>query len=510
MTNVEKNARIVKNTAFLYLRMILMMLVSLYTSRIILQSLGVEDFGIYNVVAGIVVLFSFVSNAMALASQRFLSFSIGKNIEKEINRIFCMSLTTHIIIIIFVIIIAETIGLFILYKMNFPNDRVTAIGWVYQIAIVTCCINIVRVPYNALIIAYEQMSFYAWISIIEAVLKLVIVFFLTSLNSDKLISYSFLLLFVTFLVDIFYFLYCKKQFSVSKYHFIWDRKLLTEFANFSGWSLAGSLASVGVHQGLNMIINIFFGVTVNAAVGISNQVMGVVSQFLSNFQTAFNPQLVKSYAKGDTDYFINLIFKSSKISFFLMLIIALPILVNCHFFLDVWLDTVPEYATSFSQLMIIFLLVESISGPLWMAVQATGKIKGYQLMISILLIINIPISLFFLYKGFSPTCVFVVRVILNFVALLARILYLGYLINFQIKKFLYKVMLPILEVGLLSIIIPLILYINLDINWKNVFLISFVCVAYSLVLIYFIGLNAQEKNMITHYINKYKKNVDQI
>ena len=499
---VENNKRIAKNVIFLYLRMFLMMAVTLYTSRVILQTLGVEDFGIYNVVAGIVVLFSFLNSAMAIASQRFLSFALGKDDDKEVQRVFSMSLTSHIAIASIVLLVAETVGLWILYRMNFPEERLYAVGWVYQFAILTCIVQILRVPYNASIIAYERMSFYAWVSIVEGILRLLIVFLLVAYDGDKLIFYSFLLFSVTLLVNISYKLYCNKTFQTTRYRFFWDTNLFKKFLSFSGWSLAGSLANVGAQQGLNIILNIFCGVLVNAAVGISNQVMGAVGQFLGNFQTAFNPQLVKSYAVGDKDYFMNLIFKSSKFSYYLMLIISLPILINTEFFLHVWLGEVPGYATTFSQLMIIYLLFDAISGPLWISVQATGKIKNYQLLMAVLILLNLPFTYIVLYLGYSPIYVFVGRVIINIITLIARIFYLRPLINLPARKYVTQVLLVIMFVTFMAVPLPIWLNMQVENGWFNVIGISLLSVLTSIIAIYTIGLTKGEKLMVNQVVIK--------
>ncbi len=476
--------------------MFLMMGVTLYTSRVILLTLGVEDFGIYNVVAGIVVLFSFLNNAMAIASQRFLSFALGRENNQEVKRVFGMSLTSHIAIAIIVLLVAETIGLWVLWQMNFPEERLSAVGWTYQFAILTCVVQIIRVPYNASIIAYERMSFYAWISIIEVFLRLVIVFLLIAYGGDKLIFYSFLLFCVTILVNLVYKIYCNRKFDTSRYQFFWDKKLFKKFLSFSGWSLAGSLANVGAQQGLNMILNLFCGVLVNAAVGISNQVMSAVGQFLGNFQTAFNPQLVKSYATGDREYFMNLIFKSSKFSYYLMFVISLPAIINCRFFLQAWLGTVPEYATEFSQLMIFFLLFDAISGPLWISVQATGKIKNYQLLMAFLILLNLPVAFFILKMGFTPVFVFVGRVIINIITYIVRIFYLRPLIGLPVRKYMIQVLSPAVIVTMICV--PVSLWINqmLTNNWINIIFVSFLCVLITSVSIYTIGLSNGEKTMI--------------
>lgn len=498
----ENNKRIAKNALYLYIRMFLTMGVTLFTSRVILQTLGVEDFGIYNVVAGIVVLFAFINNAMAIASQRFLSFALGKKDEQEVKRVFSMSLTSHIAIAGVVLLLAETVGLWVLWNMNFPENRLYAINWAYHIAVLTCVVNILRVPYNAAIIAYERMSFYAWVSIIEVFMKLAIVYLLLAYDGDKLIFYSFLLLLVTIVVNLVYKIYSNKQFSTSRYHFFWDKTLFKQFIGFSGWSLTGSLANVGAQQGLNMIINIFCGVVVNAAVGISNQVMSAVGQFLGSFQTAFNPQLVKSYATDDKEYFMNLIFKTSKFSYYLMFLLSLPAVINCSFLLHAWLGTVPKYATEFSQLMIIFLLFDAISGPLWISVQATGKIKNYQLLMSFLILLNLPISYVILFCGYSPVYVFVGRVFVNIITFLARIVYLRPLIQLPARKYILQVVIPIALVSMLSLPVPIWMNEIMDTTWLSVILNSFTCLLVSTIFIYVIGLTKSERKLINKVVKQ--------
>lgn len=500
MSEITSNKRIAKNTLYLYLQMFLTMGVSLYTSRIVLNTLGVEDFGIYNVVAGVIVLFTFINGALAIASQRYISFAIGKGDSTEIRQVFSMSITSHVAIALTVFFIAETIGRFLLWKLNFPVDRYDAIEWLYQLSVLTCIVSIIRIPYNAMIIANEKMLFYAWVSIIEVIFKLIIVFILIITTEDKLIVYALLLLSVTIITNFIYHYYCRRNFPESKYLFFFDKELFKEFFSFSGWSIAGSLANVGSQQGLTMILNVFCGVTVNAAVGICNQVMNAVGQFLTNFQTAFNPQLVKSYAVGDKEYFMNLIFKSSKFSYYLMFIISIPAVINCSFLLEVWLDTVPLYAAEFSQLMIVFLLFDAISGPLWISVQATGNIKKYQLLMAFLILLNLPLAFCVLSQGLSPVYVFVVRVLINIVTLLVRVVYLRSLIKLPARKFIVQVLLPIFFVTLLVLPLPLYMKYILEDGWINLISNSFASIILSFVIIYLIGLTQSEKALVNNLV----------
>ena len=452
----ENTRRIAKNTVMLYIRMLLIMAVTLYTSRVVLNVLGVEDFGIYNVVGGIVVMFSFLNGAMATSTQRFLSFSLGKNDQEQVARVFSMSMTTHISIALIVLLLAETFGLWIFYRyLNIPPERMGAAQWVYQLSVLTFCISIIRVPYNAGIIAYERMSFYAYISIVEVCLKLGMVILLQYLGSDKLILYALLMALTTGIVTFIYKLYCCKTFSVCRYHYFWDKHLYKELISFSGWSLFGSAANVGVQQGINILLNVFFGVVTNAALGIANQVSSAVSQLVGNFQTAFNPALVKSYASGDYSYFVRLIFQTSRFSYFLLFIIALPLYLCMPFVLKVWLDIVPEYTVVFCRWMLVFVLIDAVSAPLWISVQAIGKIRSYQLLMSALIFLNIPLSWLLLRLGKDAEWVMQVRVGINLLTFICRIIYLQKRKVISSYLYLREVISPVVLVSVLSVPLPL-------------------------------------------------------
>ena len=377
------NKRIAKNTILLYMRMFITMGIALYTSRVVLHTLGVDDFGIYNLVGGIVVLFSFLNTAMTSATQRFLNVELGKNAGSNIGRVFSVCMSVHIGVAILVLLLGETIGLwFVNTQLNIPLERMDAANWVYQFSLFATSLQVLRVPYNACIIAHEEMTFYAYLGISEALLKLISVFILIYVVVDKLILYSILMAGSVLIITIAYKIYCKNNFKAISYSLFWDKKMFSEIVSFSGWSLFGSLANVTAQQGVNIVLNIFNGIVVNAAMGIANQISSVVYGFASNFQVAFNPQIVKLHASDDKEGFNNLVFRASKFSYYLLFIIALPLLISCEFVLEVWLGVVPEYTVIFTQLIIIALLVDSISAPLWMSAQAIGNIRNYQLIMS--------------------------------------------------------------------------------------------------------------------------------
>ena len=450
-------------------------------------------------------MFSFLNGAMATSTQRFLSFSLGKNDQEQVARVFSMSMTTHISIALIVLLLAETFGLWIFYRyLNIPPERMGAAQWVYQLSVLTFCISIIRVPYNAGIIAYERMSFYAYISIVEVCLKLGMVILLQYLGSDKLILYALLMALTTGIVTFIYKLYCCKTFSVCRYHYFWDKHLYKELISFSGWSLFGSAANVGVQQGINILLNVFFGVVTNAALGIANQVSSAVSQLVGNFQTAFNPALVKSYASGDYSYFVRLIFQTSRFSYFLLFIIALPLYLCMPFVLKVWLDIVPEYTVVFCRWMLVFVLIDAVSAPLWISVQAIGKIRSYQLLMSALIFLNIPLSWLLLRLGKDAEWVMQVRVGINLLTFICRIIYLQKRKVISSYLYLREVISPVVLVSVLSVPLPLWIGCNYS-GLKGFLLLSGVSVILSGVAIWFLGLRKSERDFIwTSFRNKLR------
>lgn len=508
-SNSANNKRIAKNTAILYIRMLLTIGVTLYTSRVVLKTIGVEDFGIYNIVGGVVVLFSFLNNAMASATQRFLNFELGNGNEVEARRIFSMSMTTHIGIALLVLLASETIGLWFFYtQLNIPETKQTAACWVYQFSVLTCCVQIIRIPYNACIIAYEKMSFYAYMSIIEVLLKLLIVYLLVLSKFDKLVIYAILTCAVAIVVSYLYRLYCRQIFEICNCRFFWDKKLYKKLMTFSGWSLLGSVANVGAQQGLNILLNIFYGVTVNAAMGIANQLSSAIYSFVSNFQTAFNPQIVKSYASNEREYFMNLIFQASKYSFFLLFILSLPVIICCDFLLEVWLGVVPTYTVSFSRLILIFFLIEAISAPLWMSVQATGRIRNYQIIMCGMIMLNLPVAYLVLKTGMSPNMILVVRLIINILTYFVRIVYLKKKIHLPAVLYIRQVVIVAIKVVIVSSPLPFLISYNIK-GWSGLFATATLALITTSLSIYFLGLKSSEKQFIlsvlkSRILNRYK------
>lgn len=419
----DNNKRIAKNTLLLYFRMLLMMAVSLFTSRVVLNTLGVEDFGIYSVVGGIVGMFVFINNSMSSATQRYITFALGKGDKNRLQTVFSTTLQIHTLIAGLILLLGETVGLWFLYnKMQIPAERMDAAFWVMQCSIVSMVVMIVSVPYNADIIAHEKMSAFAYISILEVVLKLAIVYLLLVFSYDKLILYAILILTIQILIRFCYSIYCNKHFEETRYKHVWDKKLFKEMTGFAGWSLFGNMAGVLFGQGLNMLLNVFFGPVVNAARAVAVQVQGAIQQFVGNFQTALNPQITKTYASGELNEMHRLMFRSARFSFYLLFFLSLPVLYETDFILTVWLKMVPENAVVFLRIMICTSLIYTIANPLIIANQATGRVMKYQAVCGTILLLILPISYLCLKMGCPAYSVFIVHFLIESVTQMARMI----------------------------------------------------------------------------------------
>lgn len=502
------NKRIAKNTLLLYCRMLFLMAVSLYTSRVVLNALGVEDFGIYNVVGGIVAMFTVLSGSLSAAISRFITYELGKGDQSNLNKIFSSAVTIQLSLAGIIILLAETIGLWFLnVKMNIPEIRMEAANWVFQFSILTFAINLISVPYNASIIAHEKMSAFAYISILEAVGKLTIAYLIIISPMDKLIFYAILMCLVAIIIRFTYGNYCKKHFSECTYHFIWDKQQLKQMFGFAGWNFIGAASAVLRDQGGNVVINLFCGPTVNAARGIAFQVNNAVNQFVTNFMTALNPQITKSYAAGDKEYMMTLIFQGARLSFYMLLLLSLPILTNTHYILELWLKIVPEHTVLFVQLILIFAMSESISYPLITAMLATGKIRNYQIIVGGLQMMNLPISYLLLRLGFFPEIVIIVAICISQCCLAARLILLKKMIGISMQKYLKKVYFNIIIVSIIAAIPPCISTYYIDESFVKFTIISLLAAICTISSIYFIGCNYQERQFIQQKLSSIKSKI---
>ena len=490
----SNNRRIAKNTLLLYFRMLLMMAISLYTSRVVLNTLGVEDFGIYNVVGGIVTMFTFMNGAMASATQRYLTFELGRGDFGRLHKVFCASVHIHALISLAIFILAETIGLWFLYThMTISVDRLGAALWVYQFAVVSCIVVLMSVPYNASIIAHEKMSAFAYISILEVVLKLLIVYMLVWFDFDKLKLYAVLMFCVQMISRIAYGRYCSKYFEETRYQWIWDKKLFREMMGFAGWSLFGNLAAVAFTQGLNILLNMFFGPAVNAARGIAVQVQNAIQGFCANFQMALNPQITKNYASADLKRMHSLVFASSKYSFFLLFFLSLPVFIEAEQILTVWLKIVPAHTANFMRLILCIIMVDAVANPLIVSAQATGKIKAYQAVVGGILLLIVPVAYLVLKLGGTPESAFVVHFAFVVLAQIARIWMIRPMIRLSVREYVKEVVCRIVGVVIFSVILPWIAYEILAPSLTRFLLIGVTCVISVGIAVYFVGLQRNER-----------------
>lgn len=502
--HTEDNKRIAKNTFILYIRMLFTIAVGLYTSRVILATLGITDYGIYNIVGGIVTMFGFINSAMSGASSRFITFELGTGNQNSLNKIFGQSLSVHLCISLLILVLSETIGLWFIYeKVQIPTERFFPALVTYHLSIAASILSIMSVPYNAVIIAHEKMSAFAYITISDVILKLVIVYLLNVFPYDKLIVYAILLFIAQIINQAIYCIYSWKTFPEVKTGFVWDSKLFKNMASFAGWSMFGNLAAVLFGQGLNILLNLFFGPIVNAARGIAVQVQGVVSKFISSFQTALNPQITKNYASGELSAMHKLIFTSSKFSFFLMMMLSLPVLINTEYLLKIWLKNVPDYTVIFVRLMLLISILDTLANPLMVAIQATGRIRVYQQIVGGILLAILPISYVTLKLGAPAYSVFIVHLLCAIVAQGARIYLISPMIHLVIKEYVKKVIAKIFIVFILSITLSflfnLLPYTN--INFIRFILNSIIYVAISISAIYYLGLDKNEKVFLTSKIS---------
>lgn len=457
--NSANTGRIAKNTILLYIRMFFLMAVSLYTSRVILRTLGVNDFGLYNAVAGFVSMFAFIGNSLTSATQRYMSFSLGKDDPKGLANIFATSINIYAILSIAVAIFAETVGLWFLYnKMTIPADRFGAALWVYHLAIVSTMVMMLSIPYNAVLISREKMGAFAYISILEAVLKLAIVFVLQILGTDKLKLYAVLMLAVQICIRMIYRRYCRKHFDEARYRPVLDKPLLREMCGFAGWNLIGQLANVGCTQGVNVLLNMFFGPAVNAARGVAVQVQNTIRNFCLNFQAAVNPQITKSYSSGDYSYMHQLISASSRFSFFLLFLISLPVMFETEQLLTWWLGEFPEHTVSFIRIILVVSIIEGMANPLVQAALSYGKIRTYQIVVGLSLLATLPAGYFALKAGASPETVFYVLLVITVITFFIRLVIVKPMVNLSIRKFFSEVIIPVTVTTCVSIVPPALAY----------------------------------------------------
>lgn len=498
-SNSADNKRIAKNTLMLYFRMFLIMAVTLYTSRVILQALGNTDFGIYNVVGGVVAMFGFINGAMTASTQRFITFFLGRNNKEELHNVFCTAINIHALISLIVLLFAETVGLwFLCTQMNIPAERFDAAMWVYQMSVASSIVLIMSVPYNSMIVAHERMSAFAYISVLEVFLKLAVVYLLSVGGYDKLKLYAVLMFLVQLFIRITYGNYCKRHFcNVTKYKFFWNKSLCRDMTGMAGWGLIGDLSYIGLTQGVNILLNLFFGPAMNTARAIAVQVQAAAQSFYTNFQVALNPQITKSYATKDLERMHDLIVASSKYSFFLLLLILLPVFFEAPLVLSIWLGHVPDYTVLFVRWICGIVLIDVLSNPLIISAKATGQIRKYQLVVGGLILLVVPLVYVAFKLGGSPEFAFAIHFLIFLVAQFARLIILRSLIHLSLRFYFKKVVVPVLATLMASLILPLIVEVVVKDGLGRLCVIIISSVIGTVLSIYVFGLRKREREFIS-------------
>ena len=500
----HRGTKIARNTLMLYVRMLVLMLVGLYTSRVVLGALGEDDFGVYNVVGGVVSMFTIISGALNSAVSRFITFEMGKGSDAQLNKVYSTAVTIQLILAAVVVLLAEPLGLwFIDNKMTIDPSRIPAARWVLHFSLLAFVINLMSVPQMASITAHEHMSAYAYIGILDGLLRLGVAFLILHSPIDRLIYYAALMSGVVLIVRLAYGLYCRLHFEECRYRPVFDRPLIREMFSFAGWNFIGVTSGVLRDHGGNILVNLFSGPAVNAARGVAVQLNGAVQGFVTNFMTAVNPQITKSYAAGEKEYMFSLVRRSSRMSFFLLFLIALPVIFNADYLLSIWLKEVPEHSSLFVQLFLIFALSESLSNPMITAMLATGNIRNYQLVVGGIQLLNLPVSYVCLRMGAVPEVTVIVAIIISQICMWARLLMLSKATGFPVLPFLEEVYFSVIfKVVCASLVVPLILEAAKPAGFVGFLVSASVCVLWSMFVIMTLGLQSDERKWL---VNKVKE-----
>lgn len=504
--NVQNTRRIAKNTLLLYVRTFFVLLVNLYTSRVVLDVLGEEDFGVYNIVGGIVVMFSIISVSLSNAITRYLTFELGHKDEKKLNLIFSTSVNIQLLLSLAVTILTESVGVWFLFEhMQIPPGRLEAAFWVLQCSLLTFVIQLVSLPYNAVIIAHEKMDIFAYVSVLEAALRLLAAYAMFVSPLDKLVVYAFLVAFSAFVIRLIYGYYCSRHFSECKYRFKLERGLLVEMSGFAGWNFLGTGAYILNTQGVNVVSNLFFGVVVNAARGIAAQAENGVKQFVGNFTTALNPQIIKTYAEKDYSACFGIVRQGAKYSYILMLFFFIPFVLEADFVLDLWLKEVPEHAVLFWKLAMLGTLVDLPGAPLTVLAQATGEIKKFYLYVGGFGCVVLPVSYILFKCGFPPESAYVAYVVVYIGLVYVRLFLLRNQIGFPVRPFITQVINRVVCVTALSFVMP---YLLVKMLHEGVlrFMVVFAASAMSIAVATWIaGMGKNEKERVLLFVRqKYK------
>lgn len=501
---MSQSGTIARNTLIMYIRMFVMMIIGLYTSRVILNTLGIEDYGIYNVVGGVVTMFSIISSSLSSSVSRFLTFEIGRGDFERLKQVFSTSVVVQIVLAIGVMIIIEILGVWFLnYKMNIPAARMEAANFVMQCSILSFGLSIINTPFNASIIAHERFGIFAYLTLSDSILKLLIVFLLSVTPYDPLKTYAILLLAVTVFVQLIYLIYCRRHFNECRFELKCNKALIKEMGGFAGWSFFGNTSWILNTQGIDILINLFFGVTLNAARGIANQVNNIVQGFVSNFMTALNPQITKSYAKGDFEYLQRLVFQGAKYSYFLMLFFALPLCLETKQILVLWLKIIPEYAVPFVRLTLISTMIFVLGNTLSTAQSSTGKMKVMAIGTSMVTFLEFPLVYVSFKLGMSAISCYLIHIFIYSVLLFVKINIVKRYIYISYMNFVQEVLFKVLLVTLLALIFPLFIILTMDDSFWRLLIIAFVGCLTTLISVFGVGMNSSERTyMLSFFLRK--------
>lgn len=497
----ESGKRIVKNSTLLYIRTLFCQFLGIYTARKVLEVLGIEDYGIMNVVTGFTAMLTFLNGSMAVATQRYLTMDLGKSDLSSYNKTFSMSCVIHLLLALLLFAVAESVGLWFLNThLNIPAERMIAANWIYQASILMFMLGVYQVPYSASMIAHEDMDIFAYVDVGCSIARLAIVFMLSFSPFDILIFYVLLLLFIDVAKFMAYRLYCLKRYAECRIRFKRDPRLFRSFLNFTGWNMFGTVAWILKEQGTNILMNMFGGVTVNAAMGVAAQVSRAVTNVFGGFQSAVNPQITKNYAANDFTGLHKLVLGSSKISFFLILLVALPVIVEVRFLLDIWLVSVPEHAVTFIRICLFEAIFQTLFGPAVTALMATGNIKWYQISVGCIMMFIVPVSYMFLHMGFSVVTPLVVSLVIVVISIIVRAVFCEIQIRLSLSKYILKVIIPCVSVLILSLPLPLMLATTVEKGFLRLVATLVLCGFSVVVCSYFIGLNREERLTVTSLV----------
>lgn len=506
MNSTQDTRRLARNTLLLYARMLFSLLVSLYSSRVILAALGEVDYGLYNVVGGVVAMFSLVTTAMSSAMSRFLTFELGRGDTVKLKRTFAISLELEMLLSVVVVILVEAIAVWFLNtRMSIPAERMTAANWILQFSLVSFVLSLLLVPFDASIISHERMDFYAYVSIFDVLFKLGIALFLAYSHSefDRLIMYGLLLVVGKFLVQFVYRWFCRKHFEECHFSFCKDKDIVREMLGFASWNFFGSAATLLSNQGISIVLNIFIGPAINAARGLAQTVSTILSNFVNNFTMALRPQITKAYAEDDLPYTRMLVSRGGRFSYYIFLILALPVILEADFLLDLWLVDVPDHTVNFVRLILLLCTTDILSMILGMAQLATGKVKYFQIAISSLTSLNFILSYIFLKLKFEPEVIYVIAISVSLICLFVRLEFAKRSIGLSIREYAKDVYLNIALVSVVSMPLPIACHFLLPSGWLRLLVVGAASVSVSVLAVLFVGCSRSERRFVVESAGKF-------